>query len=134
MMIVLADDRLHGFIGGGPLVLEELRARYQRLAAGSSRPDETWLNWIVRRSSDSQAVGTVQATITDHDDRRTAHVAWVIGVPWQNHGFASRGGANARGMVPPARCERDHRPHPSPPSGVGDRRRASRPRADRRRS
>jgi RimJ/RimL family protein N-acetyltransferase len=96
MMMVLADERLHEYIGGRHLTLEELRARYQRLAAGSPRPDEIWLNWIVRRSSDSQAVGTVQATITEHDDRRTAQVAWVIGVPWQNHGFASEA---ARALV-----------------------------------
>jgi RimJ/RimL family protein N-acetyltransferase len=96
MVIVLADERLHEFIGGHPASLDELRGRYQRLAAGSGRPDETWLNWIVRRDSDSQAVGMVQATINREGDRRTAHVAWVIGVPWQNLGFASEA---ARALV-----------------------------------
>jgi RimJ/RimL family protein N-acetyltransferase len=96
MMVVLADERLHEFIGGGPLTLEELSDRYRSLTAGSSRSDEIWLNWIVRRSSDSQAVGTVQATIYDHGDDRSAEVAWVIGVPWQNQGFASEA---ARALV-----------------------------------
>lgn len=92
----LADERLHEFIGGRPATLAELRDRYARLAAGSSDPDELWLNWIVRRRADSQAIGTVQATITARDGRRTAHVAWVIGVDWQRQGFASEA---ARALV-----------------------------------
>jgi RimJ/RimL family protein N-acetyltransferase len=86
---VLSDVRLHEFIGGHPATVEELRVRYQKLIAGSSRPEEAWLNWIVRRRSDGQAVGTTQATVIDHDGAPTAHVAWVIGVPWQYAGFAS---------------------------------------------
>jgi RimJ/RimL family protein N-acetyltransferase len=96
MMGVLDDERLHEFIGDQPLTRDELRARYQKLAAGSSRPGETWLNWIVRRRSDSQAVGTVQATVYDHEGRRSALVAWVIGVAWQSHGFATEA---ARALV-----------------------------------
>ena len=70
--------------------LEELRARYRTLAAGSGEKAEQWLNWIVRRRVDSQPVGTVQATVTDDPDgSREANVAWVIGVRWQNQGFAS---------------------------------------------
>lgn len=89
MADVLADDRLHQFIGGEPLTPEKLQARYAFLVAGSPNPDEIWFNWIVRRRLDRQAVGTVQATLTGDPDRRVAHVAWVIGVPWQNQGFAS---------------------------------------------
>ncbi len=93
---VLGDERLHEFIGGGPLTLVELREQYVRLTAGSPRPDELWLNWIVRRRADSQPVGTVQATITTEESRRTAQVAWIIGVEWQNQGFASEA---ARALV-----------------------------------
>jgi RimJ/RimL family protein N-acetyltransferase len=93
---VLADERLHEFIGGRPDTLEELQGRYARLAAGSPRPNEVWLNWIARRRSDSQAIGTVQASLTDQDGRWTAHVAWVVGVPWQRQGFASEA---ARALV-----------------------------------
>src|SRR5258708_29124460 len=32
---VLADERLHEFIGGSPASADELRSRYRRLAAGS---------------------------------------------------------------------------------------------------
>jgi RimJ/RimL family protein N-acetyltransferase len=34
-------------------------------------------------------MGTVQATLTIGDGESTANVAWVIGVDWQNQGFAS---------------------------------------------
>jgi RimJ/RimL family protein N-acetyltransferase len=84
---VLDDVGLHEFIGGRPATLAELREHYTRLAAGSSKPDEVWLNWIVRRRADSQPVGTMQATL--RDGRRSALLAWVIGVQWQNQGFAS---------------------------------------------
>ena len=89
MVDVLADPRLHQFIGGRPATLQELRARYATLTAGSSRPDEVWRNWIVRRRADSRPIGTVQATLTrDHEDW-IAHIAWIIGVPWQHQGYAS---------------------------------------------
>ena len=88
MVAVLADERLYRFIGGRPPSLDELRARYARLAGGRS-PDgtEAWHNWIVRRREDGRAVGIVQATI--RSDGRTADIAWVIGLPWQGSGHAS---------------------------------------------
>jgi RimJ/RimL family protein N-acetyltransferase len=94
MAAVLGDERLHEFIGGRPLTLDELRGQYTRLVAGSSDPDEVWLNWIVRRRTDSQPVGTVQATVTDGG--QAAHVAWVIGAEWQGRGFGSEA---ARALV-----------------------------------
>jgi hypothetical protein len=63
---VLGDERLHEFVGGRPDTLEELRARYAGLLRGSPNPGELWLNWIVRRRSGSQAIGTLQATVTGH--------------------------------------------------------------------
>jgi RimJ/RimL family protein N-acetyltransferase len=96
MAEVLGDQRLHEFIGGEPDTVAGLRERYARLVAGSPDPDKVWLNWIVRRRSDAQALGTVQATITMRDGESTANVAWVIGVDWQNQGFASEA---ARALV-----------------------------------
>jgi len=89
MVDVLADPRLHQFIGGNPATLDELSAHYASLAAGSPEPDEVWCNWIVRRRADRQAVGAVQATLANHDQQWTAHVAWVIGAPWQHQGLRS---------------------------------------------
>ncbi|GAB3831620.1 GNAT family N-acetyltransferase [Dactylosporangium cerinum] len=84
MADVLGDEALHGFTGGHPLGLPELRRRYERLVAGPDDPDESWLNWIVRRADGGAPIGTVQATVTG----RAAEIAWVIGVPWQGRGFA----------------------------------------------
>jgi RimJ/RimL family protein N-acetyltransferase len=96
MVGVLADPRLHEFVGGRPATLAELRARYARLAAGSPRPDELWRNWVVRRRADAQPVGTVQATLARHHDGWTAQVAWVVGMAWQRQGFAAEA---ARALV-----------------------------------
>jgi RimJ/RimL family protein N-acetyltransferase len=96
MVGVLADERLYAFTGGEPEDARQLRERYERLAAGSGRDDETWMNWVVRRRSDDRPVGTVQATIEERDGERTAWVAWVIGVPWQGQGFATEA---ARALV-----------------------------------
>jgi RimJ/RimL family protein N-acetyltransferase len=104
MAVVLSDPRLHEFIGGGPLGVFELRAQYRRWLAGSGNPAEIWLNWVVRLRETSEAVGTVQATVTLADPAgsagaggsavttgpaRAAEVAWVIGTPWQGRGYAA---------------------------------------------
>jgi RimJ/RimL family protein N-acetyltransferase len=89
MVEVLADPALHQFTGGEPASIDELRARYTAWTAGSGSPDELWLNWIVRRSADATAVGTVQATVMNPDVDATAFVAWTIGVPCQRQGYAS---------------------------------------------
>jgi len=96
MARVLGDERLHEFIGGEPDTITGLRERYARLVAGSPDADEVWLNWIVRRRSDAQPVGTVQATVTVSEGESTANIAWVIGVDWQKRGFASEA---ARALV-----------------------------------
>jgi RimJ/RimL family protein N-acetyltransferase len=93
---VLADQRLHEFIGGEPETSAGLRERYAKLVAGSPDPGVMWLNWIVRRRSDAQPVGTVQATLTMNDGESTAAIAWVAGVDWQSQGFASEA---ARALV-----------------------------------
>jgi RimJ/RimL family protein N-acetyltransferase len=103
MAAVLRDERLYAFTGGRPPALAELRENYARLVAGSSDPDEVWFNWIVRRRSDSQPVGTVQATLVTREGQKTAYVAWVIGVEWQSQGFASEA---ARALVGWLRCRR----------------------------
>ncbi|MCP2336153.1 GNAT family N-acetyltransferase [Actinomadura rupiterrae] len=86
MAAVLDDPRLHTYIGGEPLSLPDLRARYARLSAGPSPfHQEGWLNWIVRRSRDGRPVGTVQATVTPTE----TSIAWVIAMPYQGFGFAT---------------------------------------------
>jgi alpha-ribazole phosphatase/probable phosphoglycerate mutase len=88
MAKVLADPDLYTFTGGTPPTPATLRTRYATLATGHSPDDhQEWRNWIIRRHTDNRAIGTVQATITDHESR--AEIAWIIGVPWQGMGYAT---------------------------------------------
>ena len=89
MAAVLADERLHEFIGGHPATVEELRGRYTRQVAGPGRPGEIWLNWIVRVAG--EPVGYVQASA--EIGRGIVWVAWVIGTPWQGRGYATEAAA-----------------------------------------
>ncbi|MFJ5141453.1 GNAT family N-acetyltransferase [Streptomyces sp. NPDC088707] len=91
---VLADPVLHTFIGGAPLTHDELRARYERLAAGSPDPAAVWGNWVVRLRAEDRLTGTVQATVTEGG--RVAEVAWVVGTEWQGRGIAREA---AEGLV-----------------------------------
>ena len=88
MVSVFEDERLHEFTGGHPLTFSQLRDRYGDLVAGARDPSQEWLNWIVRQRAEAIAVGTVQATVSSGANLR-ADVAWVIGVPWQGHGYAT---------------------------------------------
>ncbi|MHA5048825.1 GNAT family N-acetyltransferase [Streptomyces sp. SD15] len=102
MAEVLSDPALHTFIGGAPATAEALRARYERLVAGSPDPAVSWCNWVVRLRAGGCLVGTVQATVTEE----AAEIAWVVGTPWQGRGFATEA---ARGLVD--RLGRQHPAH-----------------------
>ncbi|WP_343308425.1 GNAT family N-acetyltransferase [Streptomyces sp. SID5770] len=97
MAEVLADPALHAFIGGAPLSPPELRARYERLTAGSPDPAVTWHNWVVRLRAEDRLTGTVQATVTDGG--RTAEVAWVVGTAWQGRGIAREAAGGLVGLL-----------------------------------
>ncbi|MER6983265.1 GNAT family N-acetyltransferase [Streptomyces carpinensis] len=96
MAEVLSDPALHVFIGGAPHSPQGLRARYERLVAGSPRPSETWWNWVIRLRDEHCLTGTVQATITAAERGCVAEIAWVVGTPWQGRGIATEA---ARGLV-----------------------------------
>ncbi|MEU6239055.1 GNAT family N-acetyltransferase [Kitasatospora sp. NPDC047058] len=96
MATVLSDPGLHAFTGGAPETAEALRARYERWAAGSPDPAESWCNWVIRLRDADRAAGTVQATVTADDRGAIAEIAWVVGTPWQRCGIATEA---ARGLV-----------------------------------
>ncbi|GAB3381937.1 GNAT family N-acetyltransferase [Micromonospora halotolerans] len=96
MAAVLADPELHTYIGGAPVDPPALRARYERLVAGSPDPAVAWCNWVIRLRDEARLVGTVQATVTGPDHERVAEIAWVVGTQWQGRGIA---GEAARGLV-----------------------------------
>lgn len=87
MADVLGDERMYEFTGGHPPTVDELWARYERLAVGHSADgSELWFNWIVRLADEATPVGVMQATVVPDSSR--ADVAWEIGVPWQGRRFA----------------------------------------------
>ncbi|MEW2444563.1 GNAT family N-acetyltransferase [Micromonospora marina] len=122
MAAVLADPALHTFIGGEPATPTALRARYERLVAGSPDAAESWCNWVIQLRDDGRLAGFVQATVTApvgpsrpaatagasavghrHLDEATpvtagpvAEIAWVVGTRWQGRGIATEA---ARGMA-----------------------------------
>jgi RimJ/RimL family protein N-acetyltransferase len=87
---VLADRALHAFTGGDPESEAQLHARYTRQAASES-PDGAhgWLNWVARDRETQAPVGTVQATISDSDEGRSAELAWVTATSRQGEGLAT---------------------------------------------
>lgn len=89
MAAALADPRLHTFIGGSPADPQALRARYERLVAGSPDPAVAWCNWVIQLADQERLVGTVQATVSGPADERLAEIAWVVGTPWQGRGIAT---------------------------------------------
>ncbi|MGV9289133.1 GNAT family N-acetyltransferase [Streptomyces sp. NPDC003719] len=89
MAAVLSDPGLHTFTGGTPDTAQDLRARYERLVAGSPSPDECWCNWVVQLRDASCLAGYVQATVTADDRGAAAEIAWVTGIPWQRRGIAT---------------------------------------------
>ncbi|MEU1804567.1 GNAT family N-acetyltransferase [Streptomyces sp. NPDC019937] len=103
MADVLSDPALHTFTGGAPLYPAALRARYERLAAGSPDPEVAWCNWVLHAAAERCLVGTVQATVGGPAADRTAEVAWVVGVPWQGRGYATEAARALVGWLT-ARC------------------------------
>jgi len=92
---VLGDPVLHEFIGGAPHSPEALRARYERLVAGSPDPAVSWCNWVLRVREGGALVGTVQATVVGDG----AEIAWVVGSGWQGRGFASEAAVGLVGWL-----------------------------------
>jgi RimJ/RimL family protein N-acetyltransferase len=98
---VFDDIRLHEWIGGVPASLDELAAQYRRQSVGHS-PDgkNGWLNWILRRLSDDQLIGTVQATLYRPEPHQLkAELAWVIGTEYQNKGYGREGALAMSGWL-----------------------------------
>ena len=87
MVGVLADPALYAFTGGEPPTIVTLEARYLAQVAGPPDDGEQWHNWIVRTLDTDEAIGYVQATVTDCG--RAADLAWVTGAAWQGRGYAA---------------------------------------------
>jgi RimJ/RimL family protein N-acetyltransferase len=89
MALALDDPGLHRFTGGAPATRDDLAQTYARRLLGPADGSRRWLNWVLRRTVENQAVGTVQATIGRTDGHVVAEVAWVVGTPFQGRGYAT---------------------------------------------
>ena len=90
---LLRDPVLRRFTGGAPPTsADDLRERiHVQEGRRSPEGDELWLNWTLRLTSSGQAVGYVQAGVREG----RADLAWVVGVPFQNRGYATEAGRRA---------------------------------------
>ena len=85
-----ADKALYRYMVGSPPADERaLHDHFARLAAGSGRPNERWLNWLAFGRDDRSLVGWHQATLTVP----TASIAWVTFPGHRRHGYAHEGAA-----------------------------------------
>lgn len=83
-----ADPALYRYMEGEPPAsADALRDRFARLAAGSGRDEERWLNWLAFRRADRALAGWHQATLTG----ATASIAWVTFGSHRRAGYAREG-------------------------------------------
>ena len=88
---IFADPETYRYMTGEPRTDPvTLRAYFARLAAGSGRATEWWLNWMVFERETRRCVGWMQATVIG---AREASIAYVIAVPRQRRGYAREAAA-----------------------------------------
>ena len=88
---LLRDPAVYRFTGGvPPASVDDLREGRRSLEG-----DELWLNWTLRLRSSGEAVGYVQAGVGE----RGADLAWVVGTPFQNRGYATEAGRRAADWI-----------------------------------
>ena len=85
-----ADESIYRYMIGGPPKSEaSLRDHFARLAAGSGRENELWLNWLAFRRDGGGLAGWHQATLTVP----SASIAWVTFPAHRKLGLAHEGAA-----------------------------------------
>jgi RimJ/RimL family protein N-acetyltransferase len=87
MAAIFADERLYKFTGGEPGNAESLRSTLGRLAEDRAAGAAAQLNWVIRRLVDGVVVGMLQVIFSRAG--QAAEISWLVGIPWQGHGFAS---------------------------------------------
>ncbi|CAL8900067.1 GNAT family N-acetyltransferase [Kocuria varians] len=89
MAEVPAGAELYRYTGGEPPSVSDLQRQYAVQTRGRSADGtEQWFNGIVLAGPEQRPVGYVQATVPG--DGSPTEIAWVIGLPWQGRGYASR--------------------------------------------
>lgn len=117
---VFDDLRLHTYLGAAPATYDQLRSRFARQVLGRSADgSEDWLNWMARDRASGGIAGTVQSTVHQAGERRSAElrsaelrsgqprsgeplvaeVAWVVAVPFQGRGLATEAAGTMIGWL-----------------------------------
>ena len=84
----LSDPAVYQYIDGRPpQSVEELGSRLERMSGGPPphRAGETWWNYVVRRADTGDAIGFLEATITEE----RAEIAYQFGSAHWGHGYAT---------------------------------------------
>jgi len=81
----LAEPAMWRYIPRPPPTADDVARRFAVVSIVERPNGERWLNWLVRRRADGQAVGLVETTVSP--DRR-AYLAYFVFVPFQRQGYA----------------------------------------------
>ena len=81
----LADARLWRHIPRTPPDADDVARRFAVVSVVERPNGDRWLNWLVRRRADGQAVGLVETTVSP---QHRAYLAYFVFVPFQRQGFA----------------------------------------------
>lgn len=85
LVAALGDPAIDAYLDAPAVTtVAAMHARIARLARGPGRPDERWLNAVVRRRADGQVLGRIEATTYAAG---WAEIAYLIGVPYQRAGY-----------------------------------------------
>jgi ribosomal-protein-alanine N-acetyltransferase len=82
---LLADPRLWRWIPRLPPAPADVARRFAAIARVDRPNGDRWLNWVIRRGDDRQAIGMVETTV--RPDGR-AYLAYFVFVPFQGRGYA----------------------------------------------
>ncbi len=88
-----ADPAMYAFMPGAPAAsIDELRTEFARLARGSGRAGEAWLNWIAVERAGGACIGWTQATVWD---QHNASIAYATFTRYAGRGYAREATAAA---------------------------------------
>lgn len=88
MYTPLQDKEIYHFIPDTPPPsVDSLKSHYARLAIGSSKSTEHWLNWVITKTDSNEIIGSLQTTVMVED--KVAYIAYILFPSFWGNGYAS---------------------------------------------
>ena len=81
----LADPAMWRYIPRPAPTADDVARRFAVVSVVERPNGDRWLNWLVRRRADGQAVGLVETTVSPQG---RAYLAYFVFVPFQRQGYA----------------------------------------------